>query len=234
MKPTQENIKTWLVNQAWLVILVTLLTISLGIVLSEIQTKVGWLILIVSLFFVLITFASLTWIVVRHLYNISFGVAEQIYDTLEKYIGPDKISWLITTPQMARFEAKCKALEIWCISADLYEDIPSGEFSKTVNNNLKKGIKYTYFVPDTEQMHARMEQIVRFHNNSPNLGVKYVNDDFFFLVPKLDIIIYNPFGVGDTHRLGYLGIPTEADTQHFHARISSDFIDRLLGKLMKI
>lgn len=227
-----NKIKGWIEQQAWVVIIVTFLTILLGILLSELQTKVGWLILSVSLITVLAIFLIVTYFVVRPIFSISVSLVQGIQNTLDKYIGSEKIGWIRTTPQLVTYETHTNASEIWLIT-DLSEDYIGAPFQEVVSQNLKKGICYTYFIPDKHEIHSRTEQLTKHNNNSPNLKFVYLNDDFFFLVPKFDFAIYDPFNSTGT-RIAYIGIPVPGEEGHYHAKVSDDLIDVLIGKLMPL
>lgn len=226
--------KSWIADQAWVAIVVTFLTIVLGILLSEIQTKLGWLILIISLITILTIFFVIIWLIVRPILSVSVELADKIHDTIDKYIGSEKIGWILTTPQLVKFEKNSKFPEIWLISSDLSEDSMGGPFQSVVAANLEKGIRYRYFVPNRAEIYSRVEQLTKYHSCSGNINFTYLNDDFFFLVPKFDFAIYNPFNEKQLERIAYMGIPVDEKGGHYHAKVSSELIDVLIGKLMPL
>jgi len=232
MKDESNSIvKHWVVKQSSVAILLTFFTILLGIILNEIQSKVGWGMLITSLVFILALFGIVIWLVVRYVFAVSIDIADEIKETLDKYSGIEKRSWLITGKELVRYESRCNFSEIWLISSDLSTDCVGGQFHKVVLKNLKKGIKYRYFVPNTPVLKVRMDQLFKYNNNHPNLKVTYIDDSFFFLVPNFDFAIYNPYKQGDSSRVAYMGLPIPGENNLYHVRFSDDLTDVLMGKL---
>jgi hypothetical protein len=229
-----SKVKSWIVNQAWLAIVVTFFTIVLGILLNEIQPKLGWSILVISLITIIAIFSIVVWLVVRFVFSVTFDFAQGIQDTLDRYIASEKIGWMLTTPKLCKFEKQSKAPEIWLISSDLSEDCIGGPFQRVVAANLKRGIRYRYFVPDKPEIRSRVKQLVEYNKNPQNLEFTYLSDDFFFLVPKFDFAIYNPLKEKGTERVAYMGIPVSGDPGRYHANIGDELIDVLVGKLLSL
>lgn len=224
-------VRRWVINQGSVVVVVTFLTVLLAIMLNKVQAQVGWLILLTSLAFILIVFGLITWLIVRYVFKVSIDLSDDIRATLDKYIGAEKISWLMTTPQLVRFESKARCSDIWLFSADVSTDCVGSAFQKVVSENLKRGIRYHYFVPDTPAVRARIEQLFRYNKNNPNLKVAYLDDSFFFLVPRFDFAIYNPYKEGDTPRVAYMGLPVPGEADQYHAEFSDELTDVLMGKI---
>lgn len=226
--------KQLIMSQAILGIIIVALTLALTLLLNEVQPKMGWKLLFMSLAVIVSIYSFLLWLFVKYLYEASHITAQKVQGTLDKYIGCDKIGWIITTPQMAEYEQSCAVPEIWLISSDMSEDVSGGPFQDIVGTNIKRGIIYRYFVPNKPEMHARIEQLRKNNAYSVNLKVSFLNDDFFFLVPRLDFAIYNPYKLDGIERIAYMGIPVESDPSRFHARIDNNLIDVLIGKLMHL
>lgn len=228
------KVRKWVFDQALGVLIVTCLTIVLGIVLSELQAKMGWAMLLVSLSSIFALFMIVIWLVVRPVLSMATGIGDQIQETLEKYVSPEKVNWLLTTLQLADYERRTKAPEIWLITSDLSEDIIGEPFNAVVSEKLKNGVRYRYFVPNTLEIRARVGQMVRSHGNVESLKVTYLSDEFFFLVPRFDFVIYDPFGGSRTERVAYMGIPVPGEVSHYHARVDHELTDVLIGKLMQM
>jgi hypothetical protein len=101
-----------------------------------------------------------------------------------------------------------------------------------VHHNLKRNIKHVYFFPDTPENRARAATIHRSQQQSALLHFVHLPNNFFLLVPKLDVVIYNPNGESGMVRSGFMGIPAPAEGNHYHAAISLDLIDKLVGTLL--
>jgi hypothetical protein len=228
----KKRIKRWLFDQAWVAIAMAVITLMLGVLISELQNTIGWKSLLVAIGFVAIVFGFVTWMVFRYVYDVSTGLAEELKHDINCYVDPNKLSWVFTNEQLISFEKAKKWPEIWLVSSDLAFETQDGIFHKVVSANLKKGVIYRYFVSNDLTTKARIEQIFSQHNNHPGLSVTPLEDDFFFLVPRFDFAIYNPKNVGRIRREAYMGIPISDEPVMYHAKISDDLIDVLMGKLL--
>lgn len=219
----------WIWKDTVFVLLVTGLTVFFGIGLSEIQNKIGWAVLVTSLLFMLSIFATLTYLVMRPVSNI----VEDALVELRHNVTPDALDWLLDTDEMVMFEKKSPATEIWLISSDFLDDSPGGPFMDVVTDRLKNGTSYIYFAPDSPQTRARMKALRAQHQNSPNLHIVFLPGNLFFLVPKLDISIYNPLGKDRSTRISFMGLPARGeDDRHYHVAMSTDFVDNVVGTLL--
>ncbi len=228
----KSRVKRLLFDQAWVAIIMGVIALMLGVLIGELQTSVGWMNLLISLGFVALIFGFVIWMVFRYVYDVSIGLAEELKDNIKCYIDPQKINWVFTNEQLISLEKAKKWPEIWLVSSDLAFETQDGVFHKVVASNLKKGIKYRYFVSNDLATKARIEQIFSQHDNHQGLSVTMLEDDFFFLVPRFDFAIYNPKNVGRINREAYMGIPISDEPVMYHAKISNDLIDVIIGKLL--
>ena len=230
-----NRIKSWLTDQAWVAILVTFFTIILSVVISEIQTRVGWITLIISLTTVIGIYTIITWLNLKYVFSISLKLSHDIQEKIDSYIGFEKKGWIFTVPQLVEFEKNIDTPEIWLISGDLAEDVVGEPFFEAVQQNIKRGVKYRYFVPDRPEIHARVSQIQKHYRTTKSIRVTYLSTDFFFLVPDLDFAIYNPYRANaDVERVCYMGLPVPGEEIHYEVKISDDLIDVLIGKLIPL
>lgn len=133
--------------------------------------------------------------------------------------------------QLALMERTVFFEEIWLISPDLLTEINSGIYSGVVYENLKKGTKYKYFVPNNDVNKTRVRIFMNKCHNNKNLEVYYLDDDFFFLVPHVDFAIYEPMKSITDGKQGYIGLPIEGAKDCFAALMNNDFVDAVIGKL---
>ena len=150
----ESRIKKWMTDQAWVAILVTFFTIVLGLVLSEMQERIGWGTLLVSLLIVIGIYTTIMWLHLKYVYSISLNISHEIQEKIDNYIGLEKKGWILTVPQLVEFEKNTGAPEIWLISGDLAEDVVGEPFFDAVTHNIARGIRYRYFVPDRPEIHA--------------------------------------------------------------------------------
>lgn len=227
------EIKKLLLKEGVTVIAMSALTVALSVILSEIQTKVGWLVLFLALGTVLACFAIATWLVTRQVTGAVLGIGDDLCRAVERSSGAKEISWLVTTDELVEVERSKAVAEIWLISSDLAEDSIGGPFQKVVSAKLKAGVRYRYFVPDRPEMQARMAQLQASNRATERLTVTYLSKEFFFLVPEFDLAIYDPFNKTGS-REAYLGIPAAGAAKHYHARIGPELVDVMIGKLMPL
>ncbi len=219
---------SWLKDNGVLSLFLTICTILLGLLISEVQTKIGLKSLIISLVFVNIIILSVLFMMQRPI----VVTLKSYLDDFQESIESKSISWLKNTEQLARYELENNNFkEIWLITSDLLDDSQGGPFQTVVAANLRKGVKYFYFVPNTLEINARVLRLQKIYTAPKNLKFIYLPDSFFFLVPKLDIAIYNPVDGND--KSAFLGIPNSSDPNHYHAQVSTDFVDKLVGYLSK-
>lgn len=228
MSDKQQRLKNWLADNGIMTLLLTVLTIGLGVAISEIQNKIGWLNLTAALISVALFYWSTIWLLGKPLAKILLELKEELIQQR----SPNNFSWLLDTAQLASYERTVKTKEIWLITSDLLDDSSDGPFHEVVRENLKRKIKHVYFFPDTPENRARADTIHQSQQKNPLLRFVYLPSNFFLLVPKLDVVIYNPRGESGMVRAGFMGIPAPADNNHYHASVSLDLIDKLVGTLL--
>lgn len=151
---------------------------------------------------------------------------------IQNRIANDKImNGVCKEEQLALMERTCFFEEIWLISPDLLTEINSGVYAGVVKDNLKKGTRYKYFVPNSEINRVRVEIFKNNCGNSHNLSVYFLSDDFFFLVPKVDFAIYEPMKSISDGKKGYMGLPIVGANDSFAVLMNNDFVDAVIGKL---
>ncbi len=151
---------------------------------------------------------------------------------IQQKIADSKImNGICKEEQLALMEKTYPFEEIWLISPDLLTEINSGIYAGVIKENLKKGTKYKYFVPDTEINKVRVKIFKNSCRNSKNLEVYYLSDDFFFLVPHVDFAIYEPMKSIIDGKKGYIGLPIQGTTESFAVLMNNDFVDAVIGKL---
>lgn len=229
--------KAWwngLSNSTIILVLLSFVTLVISLMMSEIQGRVGVLTTLVcaTLVYVaylstsLISFASYVAPVNRALANIEAKV-----DLALKRGDGEKFSWIVDNDYLRRVEVGDSIEEVWVVSSDLVGDIEGGSFVDTVQRNLERGVKYTYFVPDTAEMQSRAMSLKVAHGHHSNLCVCYLNREFFFVVKDFDFIIYNPMFGTSPRRCGYMGLPINSEDGRWTAKISDSLLDALFGQL---
>ncbi len=235
---SKNSVMSWLTNPAfgWLALV---LTIVVSIVVNEIMKIVDWQMLVVIGSAVFICFTLVSWVIVRYHAAPLGRFQKDLMDRFNYWKAPGIIEWLLTTEQMVEVEEKTEAPEIWVVSPDILEDLPTekeehgGHFCEVVKKNLSKGTKYKYFMPDTEGMKTKARELKAFHKDSDKLSVELLREGwFFFMVAGLDVTIYDPLTKISTRPTMYLGIPNQdGDRGQYQVRTNRDFTAIVVSKL---
>jgi len=219
-------------NNLWLPVIVTVLTLGLGIVFSPVQSTVGWLPLLVALGICLAIFFLTAHVLLARVKPVSLDMLGQITKQLDRYVEKGAFTWTLTSEQLADFEGKPNINEVWLVTCDLAEDVPGEVFYDVVHTNLSRGIQYTYFIPKSLEAEARSRQLVQNHQGAGHVAIVYLPDDFFFLVPLLDFAIYDPYNVNGM-KTGYMGLPVPSKDR-IHCLMEPHFVDIMIGKLATV
>lgn len=223
-------------NALFFTILLPALSVGCSIGISFLEGSIGIIHTIVLLTILLVSVPLAIYmgsIIYSHL---SAGILEKQIDlemkAIQSRIANDKImNGVCKEEQLALMERTCSFEEIWLISPDLLTEINSGVYAGVVKDNLKKGTKYKYFVPNTEINKVRVEIFKKNCGNSSNLNIFFLADDFFFLVPKVDFAIYEPMKSIADGKKGYMGLPIVGANDSFAILMNNDFVDAVIGKL---
>jgi hypothetical protein len=132
---------------------------------------------------------------------------------------------------LAIMERREKFEEIWLISPDLRTEIEDGIYAGVVRDNLRKGTKYRYFVPETPQNKSRVKIFKQSCGNNKNLEILYLTNAFFFLVPDVDFAIYEPLKAFSNGKVGYMGLKIQGSIERYAVQMNEDFVDALVAKL---
>lgn len=217
-------------------ILLPLLSVGCSLGINYLYTTIGLVPTVLVLLIIVVAVPiAIYW--ANSIYShVSIGYLEKQIDTeiksIQSRISNGKImNGVCKEEQLALMERTCTFEEIWLISPDLLTEINSGIYAGVVRDNLRKGTKYKYFVPNTEINKVRVEIFKKNCGNNANLQIYYLTDDFFFLVPKVDFAIYEPMKSITDGKKGYMGLPIEGTDESFAVLMNNDFVDAVIGKL---
>lgn len=223
---SEQRWKTWISDPLVVLIVCTITSIATTAILAELQAVFGVKEVLLSSVLLLLVFAAACLTVMVPIR----ASLERGIDKLSVLVEPKSISWLKDTNQLVEYEKQTDAKEIWLLTSDLLDDV-GGPFQQLVMCKLDDGVKYVYFVPDTSEIRARVEIVKSMHHHHRNLLVKYLPNNFFLLVSKLDIVVYDPLNA--ENRSAYMGIPDSDEKYHFHAKVSLAFVDNVVGVLLR-
>lgn len=147
------------------------------------------------------------------------------------YIGPleEKVQRLadlqraqdnLMTPEIISIEEANAFDDIWVVSHSLHNDLYDEKIRSSIIKNLKKGIRYTYFVPATKLIERRRAQFDKEYSkycsdtvnteakgNKPGTGSSRGGFKFVYLqagvfMPFDELVVYD--GESSTNRWGYI------------------------------
>lgn len=217
-------------------ILLPILSVVGSICINYLETNVGFLNTLIALI-IICAIVGVTYYVGTAIY---FAASKKTLESkidleikaIQEKIAEGKImNGICKEEQLALMEKTCIFEEIWLISPDLLTEINNGIYAGVIRQNLKKGTRYKYFVPDTEINQVRVKIFKESCGHSKNLEIYYLVNDFFFLVPRVDFAIYEPMKSISHGKKGYIGLPIQGVKESFAVLMNNDFVDAVIGKL---
>jgi|JYMV01.1.fsa_nt_gi hypothetical protein len=113
----------------------------------------------------------------------------QSVDKISTALEASNMKWLLSETEVKYLEEKAKC--VWIMSPSLANDVNlDGEIIKAVSRNLAKGVKYTYFLPNTKLINGQI-------NEYKEIYLQYLDSVEFVLVPDdeyhfyTEVAIYN-------------------------------------------
>lgn len=227
-------------SNGWETVCITILLPALSVVCSiginYFEEKVGLFPVLIVLLAILVIIPISIYVGTIIVSNLGRNTIETEMDLeiklIQQKIAENRImNGICKEEQLALMEKTYPFEEIWLISPDLLTEINSGIYAGVIKENLKKGTKYKYFVPETEINKVRVQIFRNSCGNSKNLEIYYLSDDFFFLVPRVDFAIYEPMKSITDGKKGYIGLPIQGTAESFAVLMNNDFVDAVIGKL---
>lgn len=223
MKKILALIKSQKFLTMWMIIVIPLLTLFVDIAFSAAQDSFGITTTILSLTFLTALIAEIVLC-----YKAFFARFICIHnDPFQELIISDN--------ELSEFERTFSGQEIWVLTYDLDLETDGGLYSDIISNNvLNRGIKYKYFVRKSRTALMRINQLKRKYQHSNNVEYYLLSDDFFFLVPKLDFVIYDPYKSSATGRRAYLGINLPDKDVLYETKVDDLLTDAIASKLLEV
>ena len=110
--------------------------------------------------------------------------------------------------------------------------VDGGQFSEVVGENLRRGVKYTYFLRGDNLCRGQFDTLRAGNGRyGRDIKVHYLSDDFFFLVDDFDIIIYNPRKGREDGCRGFMGLPIDKSYGRWTVEVSIKLVRSLVGRL---
>ena len=206
-----------LFNNGIIYIVISVLTLITSVFISEMQTRAGWIIVIISLAYVFLCVILLSKFLL-------FPLGKKIDNISTENISSDLI--ILSQEKMANYELNEDLKELWIITSDLSFDTDGGTFKDVVSANLKKGVRYIYFISKNQISKSREKQM-KLANKSKNLHFVYLDDDFFFFAPNLDCVLH--FYNSEKPNDGFIGLTMNSN--RYYIKMSTELFHATYGNL---
>lgn len=246
------------IKKAISVIITIIVSLALGVVLQEIFNTNGWLTLFALAQSSIIIF-SLSKFLDWH-----FKTEDKVNSPDEKYIincikdaliqskkdtcklcedGFENENFgIIKSDDLPHLERRCSN-EVWILASDLHTE-KRKDVKELVTNNLKRGINYKYFISNNYSVIADAKDLISEFSsnisNSSDYEFYFIDDDYFFFIDGLDIVIYDPMEldcyknlISDTNQIqqgrrAYVSILSQKDNIWYEVPLSDDLIDQII------
>lgn len=136
-------------------------------------------------------------------------------------------------PDIEKIEKDIQSNEqIWVLTSDVDLETSNSIISKTMEKNLKKGVIYKYFIPDTIKNSASIMTLTRKYEKYSNFSIIRIDTNYKLLFERFDVIIYMP----DTEsRMGFICVNfSEVDNLIAFKKFSDEDTKTIIGLLQKV
>lgn len=226
----------------WLTIAIPLLSIITTYSISYLRERLGLLVTIIILVIVFAFISSIVYFVT--VTCTSVGYNERLISELDKglnnviksnntKIGLSGLKGVYLTENVFKSEASKKYNEIWFVSHDLLNEISSSTRFKLVKEYLDSGTKCSFFLPYNDMNEHRASILKMKCDNSSGLNMYFLPKSFFFLVPELEFIIYEPLSFESEGKKGYISLNIVGKDERYSAVLDKGLTDAISSKLSK-
>lgn len=114
---------------------------------------------------------------------------QKILEKLEKLNTAPRHDWLYTSQELETIETMLQCRSIWVFSPDLVSEARSLALRK----NIQRGVRYTYIIPEAEDVEPLLPRLYRFFEAYPQqLRVVRLPQNMFRIITTTHLLIYNP------------------------------------------
>lgn len=216
-------------------ILVILIGIIVGKALDLLEVKTLIIGAIIS-FIIIWGIVLIIWMVgnTRHQSELN-----KIIENLRDIVPTAKYDWMYNEADIAELESKIKCKDIWIASPDLSHDtgMPKIDFIGVVKKNIRRKIKYTYVVPDTEIIQAVLPNLYHiFSSHNDQFRIIKLPLETFRMLMITHIIIMNPNMENNDIPQVYLELPIEKriSDRSYWIKVSDDAALGFVGRFRKL
>ncbi|MGD8282389.1 MAG: helix-turn-helix transcriptional regulator [Gemmatimonadota bacterium] len=121
-------------------------------------------------------------------------------DALSTFFAASRLNLVWTLERKLRRESE--ANEVWVVTPDLKVDLSVPEIHAVVRENVRRGCRYRYLIPDTKRMRKEARRLLAAipERGEPQIRADHVGFDFAF-----EMVLYDQ---GTDAQLGLLVAPT--------------------------
>ncbi len=202
----------------------------LSILFSQLSNLASWQEAAFAIIVVMFAFLALAFLVVRF---VSTQVFTRVDDLIDRFLVSDaaqRLGWLITTDRLKALEQQTDAQHIWIITRSLEEEVEQEQFGSVIVDNLKRGVCYTYFLPDDPALRARVARMRDIYRTG-TLHFKMINSRLFDIISAQDMAIFGPEGTGAREMAGYMNLPIKAGGNDYFLVLGPTQAERIVGIL---
>ncbi len=251
------------VKRAFGIIITVIVTLSLGVISQEIFNANGWLTLVALAQAALIVFVTSKFMdwhfkeegkqhncdannTIEYIKSMIFEIKEDTCRLCKNGLQNENLG-IIKSADLPELERQCSK-EVWILAYDLHTENRE-DIKELVLENLKKGIKYKYFVSNTYNVCAEANDLITEFSveisNRDDYEFYLIDDDYFFFIKGLDIVIYDPMeldsdclsnNVGSLVKQGrkaYASILSQNDNTWYEVPLSDNLIDQIILMVQK-
>ena len=155
---------------------------------------------------------------------------QQIKESYELLVPRNRITWLYNDRQLLSIEKKKKnTREIWIVSPDPSDDTGDSPWAKVINGNIKDGINYYYFSPETDSLIGAIKGLKTvFRGHLDKCYIRKLQHSDYESLPHEHLVIYDPHNEHNETD-SYAELPI--DEKGWWIKIPNNKKNKLLGKL---
>ena len=136
--------------------------------------------------------------------------------------GVTSAEFLKTQAEVMDYERVGVTKDVWIVSAGLNDEFKH-EIIEVIMHNLKRGVRYVYVIPKDSVVIERVRRIKHACGDSEGVVWFHMPRNFFDLVPRHDISIYDPLGKTSEQIVAYMNLPVRSAPNNLFVILDGDY-----------
>ena len=141
-----------------------------------------------------------------------------------------KSEWLISSDRLKEIERSTDAAHIWIITRSLEEEVKEDQFGAVIRYNLRRGVRYTYFLPSDPALLARIVKMKDMYKDM-DIEFRIIDSPLFDLISLQDMAIFGADGRGASSMAGYMNLPIDVGGNDYFVILGTSQAERIVGTL---